>query len=142
MKSKVILGIFIILLIISCSDTTSSEDISKMEILDILDEIESAFTFSDIESIMENYHHNFSHLANDSFYNFGSETIVWESRINSYSNIDFLEIDIQINGDTAIASFQFHLDDEIFPEPETYGDISYFYNSINGWVICGNNFRY
>jgi len=128
--------ILIFIFLISCSDTSSPEDVAEAQILEILDTIIASFTFGDLDGIMQNYHPNFLHNGDD--YDF--EEIRWEIRLNNYTEIDFTDIDIVPDGDSATVSFTMKLDEDVFNEPEDNGDISYFYRDFDGWKICGEDF--
>ena len=129
----------LIILCISCSESTSPKDVDEYLINSILEDIETAFAFEDIERIMNHYHPNFLH--NES--NFADEQVIWEIRME-YNEIEFYEIEISINDNFATAEFVMKLssgeDFDIFNEPEDHGDISYFYYDLDEWKICGNNF--
>jgi len=136
MKYILILLAFILLFLTSC-DTTSSEDLDKNEIIDILDSIQSNFNFDDLDGIMQNYHPQFSHDGDD----FDFERIRWEIRLNDYDNLTFENIEIILNGNYATVSFLMHLDGTITGEPsDDNGDISYFYRELGNWKLCGEDF--
>ncbi len=121
---------------LSC-DTTSPDELDKNAILDILDSIQSNFNFDDLDGIMQNYHQFYSHNG----YDLASESTKWEIRLNDYNELIFDDIDIVLNGDFAIASFQLHLDDTITNEPsDENGDISFFYYYYGDWKLCGDDF--
>ena len=137
---KNILLSFLFLLCISCSDSTSPKNVDKYLITSILEDIETAFSFDDIERIMNHYHPNFLHNEN----NFNDEYAIWEIRLLEYDEIEFTEIEISINDNFASAEFVMKLssgeDFVIYNEPDDNGDISYFYYDLDAWKICGNNF--
>ena len=135
--NKFYIFLLIILMFSFSCDTTSPEELDKNAILDIFDSIQSNFNFDDIEGIMQHYHQFFNHIGND--YNW--EMFIWEQRIADYDELLFENIDITLNGDFALVSFQFNLDDTITNEPsDENGDISYFYYDYGDWKICGDNF--
>ncbi len=137
---KNILLSVLIILCISCSESTSPKDVDEYLITSILEDIETAFIFGDIERIMNHYHPDFLHNEN----NFADEYVIWEIRLLEYNNIEFTEIEISINDNFAIAEFVMKLSSgeefDIFNEPGDNGDISYFYYDLDEWKICGNNF--
>ncbi|MCK4311343.1 MAG: nuclear transport factor 2 family protein, partial [Candidatus Cloacimonetes bacterium] len=131
--------ILVLILLISCCDTSSPEDVAEAQILEILDTIIASFTFNDLNEIMQNYHPDFLHNGDD--YDF--EVIRWEIRLNDYDEIDFTDIDIELDGDFAKVYFTMTLYDNegnsfVTQEPsEENGDISYFYREFDDWKICG-----
>ena len=137
---KNILLSVLIILCISCSDSTSPKNVDEYLIISILEDIETAFNFGFIEEIMNHYHPDFLHNEN----NFADEYVIWEIRLLEYNEIEFYEIEININDNFATAEFVMKLssgeDFDIFNEPEDNGDISYFYYDLDEWKICGNNF--
>ena len=107
----------------SC-DTTSSEELDKNEIIDILDSIQSNFNMDDIDGIMQYYHLDFNHNGDS----FDWERTIWEIRLNDYGDLIFEDIEINLNGNYATAYFLMHLDENTTEEPsDENGDISYFY---------------
>ena len=137
MKYILILFVFILLFSTSC-DTTSSEELDKNAILDILDSIQLNFNMHlDPDDIMQYYHQNFNHNGDD----FEWERTIWEIRLNDYDNLLFEDIEIIVNGNYATASFIMHLDEIITEEPsDDNGDISYFYRELGNWSLCGTSF--
>ena len=136
MKYLLLLLSFMFLFLTSC-DTTSSEELDKNEIIDILDSIQSNFIMDDIDGIMQYYHQDFYH--NGDSYNW--EITIWEVRLNDYNDLIFEDIEIELNGNYATANFLMYLNDTITEEPsDVNGDISYFYRDLDGWKLCGNFF--
>ena len=135
---NIILSVLIILCI-SCSESTSPKNVDEYLITSILEDIETAFSFGYIDSIMNHYHPNFLHNEN----NFDDEYVIWEIRLLD-NEIEFYEIEITINDNFATAEFVMKLSSGeefvVFNEPEDNGDISYFYYDLDEWKICGNNF--
>ncbi|MDP8269311.1 MAG: hypothetical protein P9L97_11350 [Candidatus Tenebribacter davisii] len=126
----------IILFSISC-DTTSSEELNKIEITDILDLIQISFNMNDIDGIMQSYHQYFFHNGDD----FDFERTRWEIRLNDNDDLLFEDIEITLNGNFATASFIMRLDETSTDEPsDENGDISYFYHDFESWKICGKDF--
>ena len=136
MKYILILLVSILLFSTSCK-TTSPEELDKNAIIDILDSIQSNFNFGDLDGIMQYYHQDFNHNGD----NFDFERIRWEIRLNEYDELHFENIEINLNGDYATASFVMHLDETITQEPsDDNGDISYFYYEFGSWKLCGEDF--
>ncbi|MBC8385562.1 MAG: hypothetical protein H8E57_08615 [Candidatus Cloacimonetes bacterium] len=132
--------LIIILLIVSCSDVSSSEEINTYKITDILDNIVLAFNFNDIEDIMKHFHPDFLHNGDD----LEDEELVWVIRLNEYDEIRISNIVIDIlSEESVIVSFQliFIIDgiEENYDEPsEQNGDLSYFHKDFEDWRILGN----
>lgn len=127
----------ILFFIVSCN-TTSPEKLDEQAIIEILDSIQSNFNFDDLEGIMQFYHQDFLHNGDD--FEWERDTI-WFTRLNDFTNLNFEDIEIIINGDFATASFTMQIDDIITEEPsEENGDISYFFYDQLDWKICGKDF--
>ncbi len=132
---------FVLLLLISCSDLTSTEDLDKSRLDDIFDAIENGFNENNIEVIMEKYHLNFLHNEN----NYNDERNIWDIRITQYDQIiiENLEFKIIENWATVNFTLKFIYNEEItiYEEPTNeLGDISYFYKEFNNWFVCGKDF--
>ena len=132
----------ILILLFSCDDFTSSEDINKHNIEDILDHIQTSFYTDDVTSIMENYHPDFRHNTNS----FSDEETLWQIRVVDFYDIAIEDVTIDLNNSIwATASFKltlFYDEDKIVTmEPsEANGDLSYFYKDDGQWKICGKDF--
>ncbi|MEA2095957.1 MAG: hypothetical protein U9P73_04595 [Candidatus Cloacimonadota bacterium] len=136
MKYLLLLLSFMFLFSTSC-DTTSPEELDKNAILDILDSIQLNFNMDDLDGIMQNYHLDFNHNGDS----FDWEKTIWEVRLNDYNDLNFEDIEIELNGNYATAYFSMHLDDTITEEPsDENGDISYFYRELGSWKLCGKDF--
>ena len=137
---KNILLSVLIILCISCSESTSPKNVDEYLITSILEDIETDFNFGFIEEIMNHYHPNFLHNEN----NFADEYVIWEIRLLEYYEIEFYEIEISINDNFATPEFVMKLSSgekfDIFNKPDDNGDISCFYYDLDEWKICGNNF--
>ncbi|MBT3169548.1 MAG: hypothetical protein HN952_05685 [Candidatus Cloacimonetes bacterium] len=132
-----LISLFLIILF-SC-ETSSPQDVLEMEIMDIYDTIKESFLVGDLERIMQFYHTDFQHDNDD----YDGELTVWQLRRINHETIDFSDIEFGVYDNFVEVSFTLHLDDESFVEPETFGDISFFYfTSQNEWKICGNYFDY
>jgi hypothetical protein len=134
---KIILIIILCLLFQTSCDLTSPKEVDNMQILNIFEEIKVAFDFNDLAGIMSHYHPEFLNNAND----WVDEEIIWQIRLNDYAIFYSSNHSIDINGNFAVVSFQMQLDDEYYSEPTAEnGDLSYFYKTPEGWMICGNEF--
>ena len=136
MKYILILLALIILFSTSC-DTTSPEELDKNEIIDIMDSIQSNFNFGDLDGIMQYYHLDFNHNG----VSFDWERTIWEIRLNDHDDLIFENIEVELNGNYATASFLMYLDETASQEPsDINGDISYFYRELGSWKLCGKEF--
>lgn len=127
-----------LIILISCSGTTSPNQVSQYEIEEILENIEDDFNFGDLEGIMSYYHEEFRHNQT----NYWEEETIWQLRLTDYNILKFENIEIDLNLPFARASFTMKLTNEngtdTFQEPEDHGDISYFYREDGVWKIYGN----
>ena len=129
--------IFVVALLLSSCETSSPKEIAKAEIEEVFEQIRTAYNFGELSGIMENFHPNFLHNSDD----FHAEEIIWEVRLNQYPTLDFGELEIDLHNDFATVEFTLFLDGIEFTEPSSEnGDLSYFYSSYNGWILCGNEF--
>lgn len=134
---KQLLLILILVVSLSSCETSSPKEIAKAEIEEIFEKVRSSYNFGDLPGIMEHFHPNFLHNGDD----YQVEEVVWELRWTQYSTLDFGELDIDLNNDFATVNFTLYLGDEEFSEPSSEnGDLSYLYNTYNGWMFCGNEF--
>jgi len=141
---KYLISIFILFLMISCSDLSSPEEVNTARIKEILENIENAFIFDNIEEIMINYHPDFLHNGDD----YDDEELRWEIRLIDYNEIMISDIEIDFLTDiSAIANFKLTLkssdNEEEFSEPSNEnGDISNFHKESGEWKIFGNQEEY
>jgi len=121
----------------SC-DTTSPEEFDEQSIMEILDSVQSNFNFDDLDGIMQYYHEDFYHNGNDFEW---ERDVIWFTRLNDFDNLNLQNIEIEVDGDFATASFNMSLDQTLTEEPsQENGDVSYFYYDQQKWLICGQNF--
>ncbi|MCD4820181.1 MAG: hypothetical protein K8S23_15980 [Candidatus Cloacimonetes bacterium] len=131
----------LLLLLISCSDLTSTEDLDKSRLNDIFDTIKTGFYENDSDLIMKTYHQDFLHNEND----FNAEKLIWGIRVVNYDQIAIENLEFSIHENWASANFRliFTYNDEetVFDEPsEELGDLSYFYKEFDTWFVCGKDF--
>lgn len=131
---------FIFIFLFSCG-VSSPEEVDDYEIEQILEEIEKEFNFGNLEGIMIYYHEDFLHNNK----NYWEEETVWQLRLLEYNMIEFQNIEVEINGAFAQASFKMIFTNNsgvhVFNEPEDHGDVSYFYKENQVWKIYGNQFE-
>jgi hypothetical protein len=134
---KQALLVFLCVFILNSCDTSSPKEIANAEIEEIFENLRSTFNLGDLVSILSYYHPDFLHNGDD----FQDEETVWVLRLNQYSSLDFGNLDINLSNDFATVSFTLFLEDDEFSEPSAEkGDLSYFYSTYNGWMLCGNEF--
>ncbi len=132
--------ITILLPLLYCCDFSSSEEINDSEIHEIFDDIKIAFSMYDITEIMSHYNDSYLHNGND----YDDEYQIWDSRLNNYDAIDFIDIEITyIYDEYAEVTFTLELisgdNSQYWDEPSTdNGDISYFRDNNGTWEIYGN----
>ena len=142
--SRLLFFVIIVGLCASCVSKTKDEKIQKSLIRDTLLEIERAFNNKDLDGIMKYYHPDFLHNGAILL----DQKWEWQSRFNAYTLIEFDIRDIQINNDEAIVWMTINYYDRVNStpaltviEPETIGDLSYFYHTTRQWTILGNQYR-
>ncbi len=126
------------LMITSCGDYSTNDEIAKSQIIDKLDFIRDAFNERDLDKIMTAYDPEF--LNNGDTYN--SEEYIWQSRLTLYFAMDYSNLTVHVNNDKAVASFviTFSNNDnsDTFSTPEELSDISYFHEILGTWSLIGN----
>jgi hypothetical protein len=128
-----------VILIAGCSGLSSSKDVNLSLITELLEDIRITFIQADLDGLMSHYHSDFFH--NGDFFN--DEYALWESRFVEYVDLTIENIDIEINGNFAIAYFDLTFYTEsgsaTWQEPSTeLGDLSYLFYDDNEWQIYGN----
>jgi hypothetical protein len=122
---------------ISC-DLSKPEDVNKAQIEQILEQMKVDFRQLDLQAVMSvyspNYYHNGTGLS--------AEGAKWQQRMNQYSSFDFINLNYDINDDTAVVSgfAKWYTESEVetTAEPADNGDFSYFIKEQGIWRIYGN----
>ncbi|MEA1973235.1 MAG: hypothetical protein U9N34_08090, partial [Candidatus Cloacimonadota bacterium] len=128
-------SIIFLILLMSCSGLSESQEVDDFEIKNILEDLALAFNSSDIDAILQNYHPQFTHNGNE----LHEERIIWQVRINDYEFLEIENISIEyLESYKAIVSFTAKFDEIEFSCPENISDFSYFYIMNNDWKIIGN----
>ena len=137
------LSIFILsLLFFSCNSKYDDENAQKSMISDRLFRVQEAFNMSNWDSIMLNYHPDFYHFGRD----YHTQTIVWREKMALYNRMDFEILNIDLFDEFAEVRFLLYYYDNTsvhgpFVEPDTFGDMSYFFYDRGDWLIYGNQRR-
>ena len=136
---RVLIFLIICLLLSGCLDLSTTEDVNKSMITEMLEDIRISFSLADLNNIMSYYHDDYFH--NGDLY--GDEAVNWESRLVEYVEMDVEDIETDINGIYAVVSFTLTFrsieGSESWSEPsEEHGDISYLIFSNDEWKIFGN----
>lgn len=125
-----------LLALLSCDAQTQSQD--KAEIENIIYDISRDFNWNDIPGIVAYLHPDYRHNGMQGM----QFRELWLNRKTTYELLDFVIHDIAISGDYAIVSMQLSFqtsgEDLVYEEPQTSGDISYFYYDQGEWQLYGN----
>ncbi|MCD4828476.1 MAG: PEGA domain-containing protein [Candidatus Cloacimonetes bacterium] len=126
-------------LLTACDGTTDTQTVATAQITQILDDIEESFNLLEgVEPIIAHYSDDYLHNGDG----LQMAQLDWELRIGQYAIMDIVNLDIELNGYDATATFELHLDDtndiDIFLEPNAHGDMSYFRKENGVWKIYGN----
>jgi hypothetical protein len=129
--------ITVLMLILSGCDWTNPDQ-SETEIRNIVYDVEHDFNWNDIDGIMEHVHPDYLHNGMHSMQ-------LRNAWLNRKADYDLLSCDVDsvlIQGDYATVymtlTFQNSHGNYAYHEPESFGDISYFYYDQDSWRIYGN----
>ncbi len=141
-KILITFGLFILIFtLMSCKKASSSDDLNKGDIIQILQGIEDHFNMIETNQIFNFYDDDFFHRGKSII----QERIIWQDRQAQFSNLTFKNIDIDLENNYATVSFLMVFSDgqneTIFIEPHDIGDVSYFKKINNEWKIYGNQTR-
>lgn len=131
----------ITMMLISCANTTSPNEIMEYEINDILQDVATDFNFAQLDSLMTNFLPSFSHKDRD----FDEEKQFWQDLIYQYNEVSIDNISInKISNDRLVASFDIKFKNasttQIYNEPSgEFGDLSYFARENGEWKIIGKD---
>ena len=126
-----------LLLLISCNG--SKKNIEQSIIRDILQDIQISFNQRELDKILSYYHLDFFHKGRDIY----AITNDWQHYLNIYLELNIEIIDIDIRDYEAIARIKVTWKDQnttypTYIDPETKGEMSYFYLDQRDWKIIGN----
>ncbi|MBW6516696.1 MAG: nuclear transport factor 2 family protein, partial [Candidatus Cloacimonetes bacterium] len=141
-KEQVLSSLILVILIglfVACSEVTKPEAASRIQINQILDDIEDAVFTYDPEKIIDFIHQDFLHNGNDKI----DQSYVWQIRLLHFNTMQIDNREIAISQNSAFVSFDMTLiapDSTVVTEEpsEEYGDISYFIRDEGKWQLYGN----
>jgi hypothetical protein len=133
-----LLGCLIFLFLTSC-DLSKPEDVNKAEIEQILDQMKVDFRQLDLDGIMSYYRSDYLHSGSG----LNAERTKWQTRMNTFSSFDFVNLSYDINEDSAVVSgtSKWITTMQVLEssEPQDNGDFSYFLKENGIWKIYGNH---
>jgi hypothetical protein len=132
-------SLIILIFLTGCLDLSTTKDINNSQITEILEDIRISFNLADLDQLMSHYHSDFFHNGDL----IGDEVLRWESRLIEFTEIDISNIEIDVDGNYAIASFTLTFEtsesSNNWSEPSVEnGDISYLIFDSEEWQIFGN----
>jgi ketosteroid isomerase-like protein len=129
-------------LVSACKDVTSSDDLDRSRIEDIVDGIRDAFNAQDLDAIMDYYHPDYRHKG----HSYTQERQIWALRMIDYVDMTIEDVSIDLNGAHATVSFKMTLtnstDSDLTLEPYENGDFSYFLKEDGFWKVWGDQKDY
>lgn len=139
MTPKLLLPLLLLaLLAASCGLASSPQELDEGQIKDILYDIESKFNANDIDGLMDHVHSDYYH---NSMYGHQLR-LRWLDLRARYELLDITDLEVEVEADFATAGMRltFHsaTGDLSYLEPDSVGDISYFYYDDGVWQIIGN----
>lgn len=139
LRSLCLLIMLMALAIITACDLTEPQS-NETLVREQLSAFERAFNTKDPAAMMDLVHHGYLH-NNLNYWNFNQ---IWQDRMAQYALLEIREISIVFSGDYATASMRLDFIDpeggQSYLEPQTNGDISYFYFTGSIWKICGKDY--
>lgn len=129
----------IFLMLLTACDITEPQD-NETLVQEQLAAFSRAFNTKDPAAMMELVQPGYLH-NNQNYWNFNQ---IWQDRMAQYALLEIRDISVVFSGDYATVSMRL---DFIEPdgglsylEPQTNGDISYFYFTGSTWKICGRDY--
>jgi ketosteroid isomerase-like protein len=137
-KIGYIIVVILAIALAGCEAASDSESTSTYFISEIIYDIRANFNNSDIDPILNYYDEDFLHNGKIKDHAFNQ----WQSYYTSFTYMEIENLEIEIDDDEAIATFQLRFtssnNSEVLMEPGDDGFMSYF-KKINGeWLIYGN----
>jgi len=127
-----------LLLLGGCKGVSDTETVDTTRIENILEAIQTDFNNYQSESIIDYYHEDYLHDGDGLI----MAEHIWNERSANYLEMQLTNIEIELDGNFATASFEMHLygadDEDVFLEPYEHGDFSYFHKDNGVWRIYGN----
>lgn len=133
---RTMLLLLVLPLLLSCQSSSLSQE--ENEIRNIIYDISHDFSWNDIQCIVDHLHPDYRHN--------GMQSLQFrELWLNRRASFDLLDCDIsgvEIQGDYATVhlrlDFQSATDDLSYDDPQTSGDISFFFYDRGAWQLYGN----
>lgn len=139
---RLIMLVIIFIGMLSGCKSTSSQDYNVSRINTILYNVRRAFNEHDIDTLMSHIHLNYLHKGQSRW----AIREVWLNRMSNYQIIDFLNVAIFVDGNSARVEFTMKLqnaDETVYTnEPNQNGDLSFFIYDNYDWSVYGNQFYY
>ena len=137
MKPTIYIILISLIFLTSCSG--SNKNIERSIIRDILQDIQISFNQRELDKILSYYHPDFFHKGKNIY----AITNDWQHYLNTYLELNIEIIDIDIRDYEAIARIKITWKDQnttypTYIDPETKGEMSYFYLEQRDWKIIGN----
>ena len=137
MKPTIYILLLSLIFLASCSG--SDKNIEFSIIRDILQDIQISFNQRELDKILSYYHPDFLHKGKNIY----AITNDWQHYMNTYLELNIEIIDLDIRDYEAIARIKITWKDQnhTYPpyiDPETRGEMSYFYKEHRDWKIIGN----
>lgn len=133
-------GLLAFLLMVTACDVTEPQDNDTL-VQEQLASFERAFNLKDPAAMMELVHPGYLH-GNMNYWNFNQ---IWQDRMAQYALLEIRDISVVFVGDYATVSMRLDFIDpdgnQSYLEPQTFGDISYFYYTGSTWKICGRDYN-
>lgn len=123
----------------SCTNTTKPEEAAKIQISNLLNDLEDAVREYNIEEVTKNLHDDFMHNGKDD----NDIILVWYQRLMRFNHLSIDERQIVVMDYLAQASFRMTFTGAdttlVSEEPsEEFGDASYFIRDAGRWQLFGN----
>lgn len=138
-KSTPLFLLCLLILLFSCSEVTGPEEAARIQINNLLNEIEDAVLLYEPETVIDMLHYDFLHNGRDKY----DQTLIWYQRILTFNTMYLQNREIQVDDHYAEASFEMTLigvdTTLVTQEPsQEFGDISFFVREGGKWQLYGN----
>ncbi len=138
LKNKILLILLSILLLAGCRDLSTKSEVAESDITDILDKLKISFRNDEISDFMDCFFSDYLHNGDTT----ENLEIVWSSRMINYNELEFNDVEVDIQDEYAVAYFTMKLTAEnssiTFDEPYDEGLLSFFHKSGGVWKLHGN----
>ncbi len=138
MKNSILLLLLAVVLLFGCDDLSTKTEVAESDIIDILDKLKIAFRNDEIDDFMECFFSDYLHNGDTT----ENIEIVWTSRMITYDELDFEDIEIDVQDENAVVYCRLKLTSPgysiTFDEPYDEGALSFFLRSESIWKLHGN----